>query len=310
MKLWAEIPAFGALAAGIHVAVLAGWPLGGTPDGAGSDGVAHLTISGASGAVEAVVAAWDRPPEALDHLTGRIFAASPAGGSRVTPSVSRDLRPWPATETAKVVAPPSDLLPAIEHPPVPGLPRPEAGAVSPLRPNVPETAISADLETASRGAPSPRRADLRPLPQFTHEAAPNIPPAPAGIVRPMARPDLIASGAGGGKVRGTTSTAPAASMSEKVRLALIASWGAEIRARIEARKVRPKNIRDAGRPVVRITVARNGVLESVRVIRTSRIDALDAAAVEAVRRAGKFPPAPGKLDLPRASFDLPIAFTR
>lgn len=310
MKLWAEIPAFGALAAGIHVAVLAGWPVGGTPDGAGSEGAAHLTISGASGAVEAVVATWDRPPEALDHLTGKIFAASNAGGPRVAPSVSADLPPWTATKTTAMVAPPSDLLPAIEHPPVTGLPKPVAGTMSPLRPNALETAISAELKTSSRGAPSPRSTEVRPLPPLTRENQPNIPPAPAGIVRPMARPDLIARGAGGGKVRGTSSTAPAATMSEKVRLALIASWGAEIRARIEARKVRPKNIRDAGRPVVRITVTRNGALESVRVIRTSRIDALDSAAVEAVRRAGRFPPAPGKLDLPRASFDLPIAFTR
>jgi protein TonB len=90
----------------------------------------------------------------------------------------------------------------------------------------------------------------------------------------------------------------------------MASWGAEIRARVEARKETPASLRASGRPVVRITVTRGGALESVTVIRSSRVAALDAAALRAVRRAGRFPAAPARLDRARASFDLPISFTR
>jgi protein TonB len=111
-------------------------------------------------------------------------------------------------------------------------------------------------------------------------------------------------------VRGTRAEAPVPGLSEGACRSIVASWGAEIRARIEARKVHPEGLRASGRPVVRITVARSGALEEVRVIRSSRVAAIDEAAVRAVRGAGTFPAAPGDLDLARVSFDLPISFTR
>lgn len=128
--------------------------------------------------------------------------------------------------------------------------------------------------------------------------------------RPRARPAQVAAGAGDTGLRGVAGETAATGLSESARQAIVATWGAEIRARIEARKEHPEGIRASGRPVVRITVARSGAVEDVRVVRSSRVAALDEAAVRAVLRAGRLPAAPGGLDLARVSFDLPISFTR
>lgn len=162
-------------------------------------------------------------------------------------------------------------------------------------PGAPEAAMPAPEPPQP---PAPARAETRP----------DTPRAPEN--RPQARPSQLAEGEGGGAVRGRRAETAEASLSDTARRSLVASWGAEIRARIEARKVHPRGIRESGRPVVRITVTRSGALESVSVVKSSRIAALDDAAVEAVRRAGRFPAAPGQLDLTRVSFDLPISFTR
>ncbi|MBT8476574.1 MAG: energy transducer TonB, partial [Alphaproteobacteria bacterium] len=90
---------------------------------------------------------------------------------------------------------------------------------------------------------------------------------------------------------------------------LLASWGGEIRARVEARKRRISAGR-AGRVVVRITVASSGALNAATVANSSGNARLDAAAIDAVRRAQPFPAAPPGLDRSQMSFDLPIAFTR
>jgi len=258
MRLWLEIPAFGALAAGLHLALFAGLP-GGAPDAAGNGGEGTLTLAGAAGAVEAMVAAWEAPPAVAKALAAR------APGPEATPAPPILTREAPRP----VVADPPALLPE-----------------------------------PSRAAPSPRPAPEGPPPAPAAEA----PVAPE--TKPRARPEQVAAGTGATGLRGTRGEAAVAGLSDSARRSIVASWGAEIRARIEARKVHPEGLRASGRPVVRITVARSGALEDVRVVRSSRIAALDEAALRAVRGVGTFPAAPRDLDLARVSFDLPISFTR
>ena len=86
---------------------------------------------------------------------------------------------------------------------------------------------------------------------------------------------------------------------------LIARWGGQIRARIDRRK--PAGI-GRGTATVMIVVGRDGQLIEVTLSASSGAPAIDAAALESVRRAGRFPPAPAGLDLPRYSFRLPVTF--
>jgi protein TonB len=259
MRLWLELPAFGALAAGLHLALFAGLP-GGAPDAAGDGGAGTLTLAGAAGEVEAMVATWEAPPAVAEAVTLR-------------PPEGRD---FPA---------PVHLVSGLSAPA-----RPAASAA----PRMPDLATMQPPRIVAE-APPPRAADKPP----------EVP-----ATRPRARPEQVAAGVGATGLRGTRGEAPVSGLSDSARRSIVASWGAEIRTRIEARKVHPEGLRASGRPVVRITVARSGALEDVRVIRSSRVAALDEAAIRAVRRAGAFPAAPRELDLARVSFDLPIAFTR
>lgn len=61
---------------------------------------------------------------------------------------------------------------------------------------------------------------------------------------------------------------------------------------------------------VAFTVSGNGNVGSVRVVRSSGAQALDQAAMEAVRRAAPFPPIPAEAGRANWPFTVPLAFTR
>jgi periplasmic protein TonB len=302
MRLWVEIPAFGALAAGLHLALLAGWP-GGAPEAAGDGGAASLTLAGASGAVEAMVADWDAPPAVAEAVAmaapvaGEAASAAPLGDTGPERRAAAPLAEVPAEAPPRVIEDAPDLLPT-----------PELASAAP-RLQAP-TAVGAPLAPGAEARPARPEAPARPQPVEAAASPPvaEAPPAPA--TRPRARPAQVAAGTGAAGGRGARNEAAVAGLSDSARRSIVASWGAEIRARVEAGKVHPRGLSASGRPVVRITVARSGALEDVRVIQSSRVAALDEAAVRAVRQAGRFPAAPGALDLARVSFDLPISFTR
>ncbi|MBD3765824.1 MAG: TonB family protein [Rhodobacterales bacterium] len=92
---------------------------------------------------------------------------------------------------------------------------------------------------------------------------------------------------------------------------LAASWGATIRARVERRRIYPPAARGAqGTVVLRLTVARDGRLIAADLARGSGNGALDDAALQAARRAGRFPAAPAALTGAQFRFDLPMTFAR
>ena len=87
----------------------------------------------------------------------------------------------------------------------------------------------------------------------------------------------------------------------------MAEWGAAIRARIERRKSYPVEAKGkAGKVTLRLVVGPDGRLSSVAVAKSSGSAALDAAALRAVKVAGRFPRAPAGLGT--GSFSLPITF--
>ncbi|MBD3805099.1 MAG: TonB family protein, partial [Thioclava sp.] len=102
-------------------------------------------------------------------------------------------------------------------------------------------------------------------------------------------------------------SAPAATLSAGQIRSLMGSWGGQIRARVERHKTPPAGA-GAGRVVVALNVARDGRLLGAAVAKSSGNAALDQAALDAVRRAGRFPVAPQGLAKARYSFTLPMTF--
>ncbi len=285
MRLWVEIPVCLGLAAGLHLAILGGWP-GGAPEAAGSDGAALVSLAGQSGAVEALIAAWEAPPDAMQA------SAAPPGPALPDPPAAPLLPAGPPrpAQAAPLAAPDGSVASLSRPEPPPAPPAPSAAAPRGAAPEHPVPARS--------GAPP--RAEAPPAPPVRPLARPEA--------QALARPQQAAAGAGGGDARGAREeAAEAAALSPSARRSLVAAWGAEIRARIEARKV-PPEVRASGRSVLRITVARSGAVEEVRVVESARVAALDAAALRTVRSAGRLPAAPAALDLARVSFDLPILY--
>jgi len=93
------------------------------------------------------------------------------------------------------------------------------------------------------------------------------------------------------------------------RRAALARWGAKIRRSIERGKRYPRGARGSGTVTVQLSVSRGGALQSVRVVASSGVAALDGAAVAAVRRA-RLPAAPEGLSVRGYRFNLPVAFRR
>ena len=85
----------------------------------------------------------------------------------------------------------------------------------------------------------------------------------------------------------------------------MATWGGQIIARIE--RARPR-VNGAGQVTLTLRIGRDGTLNGLGVARSSGNQALDEAALTAVRRAGRFPAAPEGLRDASYAFNLPIRF--
>lgn len=193
---------------------------------------------------------------------------------------------------------------------------PAAALATPLPPpefRVPEVALP-----SLAPLPAP---DLTPPPAPKAEAEPPKPkPAPKTEPSPKTKPRATAThdtagqraaGSGGGGVAGNNGTAQETVTGTGKVANLRAKWGATIRARIERAKRYPSAAgRVGGTVTVRLSVTRGGDLASVALAASSGNAALDAAALEAVRRAGRFPPAPTGLNDPTYGFSLTIRFSR
>ena len=119
-----------------------------------------------------------------------------------------------------------------------------------------------------------------------------------------------AAGAGGGALAGRADAGQGASANTAKQNSLMASWGADIRARVERRKRYPGSAgRASGTVVLSLKVTSSGVLAEVSVSRSSGNRLLDQAAVNAVQSA-RLPAAPRGLSQGTHAFSLPIRFSR
>lgn len=263
-----------ALALGLHLAVFGiGLPEGGAPS-AGDGGDAMITLAAADADLQALVDSWDRVELPDPVLT---------------------LPPTP---------------PAIEAPPEIALPELATAPPLPAAPKAPAPAAAApDSPPAPQADPAPPKPTAKPAPKQSRREPAETPRKPGGSTASVA--GQRAAGSGGRGAQGVNGSADVPSLTEGVIRSARAEWGAAIRARIERQKRYPTAAgRAQGRVTVLLTVTRAGALASVRVATGSGSAALDAAALDAVRRAGRFPPAPASLTDASYSFTLPISFRR
>jgi protein TonB len=177
-----------------------------------------------------------------------------------------------------------------------------------------ETPRAPEISTAPPPpAPPPPRTEAEP-------PAPSATPVPT--LRPRAKPakkkqsasagvaPQKSAGSGGSANAGNRGSAATSTLSKGQEAKLIAVWGARIRSHIERKKRQPSGTRAKGEVVLKMSVDRDGRLQAVSVRRTSGDARLDAAAVAAVQRAGRFPPAPNDLPGTVFGFSLGINFGR
>lgn len=304
----AEISAFTLLALGLHLGVWVSWP-GAPGGGAGDNGQNSMTLAAASPQLSEMVRQWQRPPD-LSHDIAQPppphVAAQPAPKlTRLTPapvSPAPDLPPPPPNQTE---------LPQISLP----APAPTLVAQAPRLPLVqPMPDGATHIEAALDQIPDPN-APARLIAQ-TRTTPPKIdvtPPIPR--LRPKARPQpqaaqprTRAAGTGAAQTAGSVRkpTPPATGQAQSRRL--LASWGAQIKSRIERQKRYPSGTSATGTARLRVSVARNGALAGVSLRKSSGNRQLDRAAIRAVQRAGRFPAAPNGLTKSRYSFTLALSF--
>ncbi|MCV2881496.1 energy transducer TonB [Actibacterium sp. XHP0104] len=138
---------------------------------------------------------------------------------------------------------------------------------------------------------------------------PPRPPAKAAALPKKPQPPVAAQkarGAGKAPIAGQAEGQDAAQQQ-----ALTASWGARIQSRVARAHRYPAALRRQGHEgtaVVRMVIAADGRLISAALRRSSGHAELDEAALQSVRRAGRFPAAPDDLRADRATFDVPLKF--
>ena len=259
------------LAVGVH---LAGFSLGPDKGGAVSAGVggdALVSLQAADAVIADLVEDWDSPPEVE---TAPLADLKNPETFDAPPSLEAPPEIVPPTVPMMRAPQLSDALPAISPPPAP--PKPVA---------------------KPQPKPTPK-AEAAPKPAAKKKAS-------------GGQAAQKAAGSGGGAQAGDAGKAGSATLSKARINDLRAGWGAAIRNRIERRKSYPSGARGAsGTVTVRLSVNRSGALTGVAVAKSSGNQALDAAAVQAVKAAGRFPAAPNGLSDPSYSFTLPMRFSR
>jgi len=306
MRAAVQIPLFALLALGLHVLGVAIWTAskgGGESEGAGGDSL--ISIEAATPQLASLVESWEAPPDVTQTVTAPAtdpvdtFTAPEAPRAETRPQALPDLA---APIPAQADAPPEPMpLPALvaSVSAAQALPEPAATETAPAAPSEPEPA-------------PPQQTQTTPAPQAPPSPPDGRPPRPAEQSRPAsaAAPAQRAAGSGGKAQAGDRNTAPTATLSAGDRRSLMTDWGGQIRALIERHKRFPDAAKRNGRVVLNVRVNRDGALQGVAIQKSSGDAALDAAALDAVRRAAPFPPAPKTLPGPTFLFALPISFRR
>lgn len=186
-------------------------------------------------------------------------------------------------------------------------------SVMPVAPAMPGVPALLPMTDSTPGAPAPRML-------LADRATPKAPTLETRSAQPPAKPPAApsqpssptrqkkAAGAGAGQAAGERSNARSATATPERQRSLMAQWGGAIRAGIDRAK-RPPRGAGEGMVTLSVQVMADGQLHAVKVRTSSGNPALDIAALEAVKRAKRFPPAPSGLGGGSFGFTLKIRFS-
>lgn len=310
----AEGLVFLGLASALHAGVWAALPATSGSSSAGSPGDAQITLAAAAPSHAALVQSWTRPPET--GVTPERPTAQPAD---TRPDAPRMTAPGPALAPAPDLpallpaalpradrTPPAPVTPPLAHAPeAPRAPSATDTGPAPARAKTPAAPAPANPQMAAPAPDAAPRADTAPPPPLPK-------PAPkAEKPRSAQAPSAPSTGGGQAKAKkpgGQSGTAKTHSRDGANAQALIAGWGAKIQRKVHRRVLTPRGVSGSGTVRIALTVARDGSLRGVRVTRSSGIKAFDQAALNAVRRAGRFPAAPKGLTKSSYDFALSLKF--
>ena len=262
--------------------------------GAGDGGSNRMSIEAALPSISALVRNWETKPEVsepvalnspLPETKSPVALAQDAGPARMTSPVGLDEVVVPDRPLAAETAAPLRPSAAQEHAETPIVASIEA---LPQKPSTPRLNLPKDLRRDLDPQTVPPIADLaprlaeRPLPRPAETDAPAV-----------AR--QVASGVGDAGLRGSARSA-APKLSDAERQAAASAWAADIQRRIARHHAYPRDSRDEGRVRVGMVILSSGKLSAVSVVQSSGSASLDKAALQAVKRAAPFPPAPADLN--------------
>ncbi len=336
MKPILEIAPFMAVAVVAHIGAFALVAEGGVSAG-GDGGAGQITLEGGDPGIEAMIAAWERPPLLAAPLDPVGHAAAHDTGMETLPQLHPSEAPvLPALQALTPMATLADNLPppAPPAPPLAMMPMPEPIQALPDRaPSVDRMPPAPILATPALAglteqpvlisemprSPSADLPDTTPPPPSLLAQAPESSPHPPARPTPRqaqqanrpqssasAAPAQRASGSGAQGHEGQAGQARQTSRVEVDTGGLVAQWGGAVRAAVQRQQRHPAGTRDGGTVLLRLDVHSDGRLLGVALRHSSGHAALDQAALDAVRRA-RIPAAPQGLS-GAFQFNLPVRF--
>ena len=296
--------AFG-LAVGLHVAGLGAFAANGGFEGAGSEGLATLSLQAAPEGVAELVATWEAVPEIADATEAPVAPAGEADFAKVDH--------WSDASLARPSSKLSDAPERVDAPDVHIGDGPTLARVSvPPAPKL----VAPKATDVSRAQPSA----MPPVPSAlaTFDAPQMVDRAVVASVRPAQRPQrsdpvpaLVARGTGGGVSAGAlAATKAVVTQSPAARRAAETAWAGQIQRRIARQQTYPRGARGQGRVRLQMDILADGRLSAVRIDRSSGVAAFDKAALRAARAAAPFPAAPSGLKRDRYAFAQWVNFSR
>ncbi|WP_422050990.1 cell envelope integrity protein TolA [Shimia sp.] len=249
-------------------------------DASGDAGVYEVTLAASNQTMVSMVQAWETPP------------------SVSVPQVEMPQTPMEQSDVAPQMAPP----PEVPERPSTMAPQMVAMFEAPKLPEIDRAVFAPPLREVAAAKPKAPPPTPQAAPAQTRQAQ-----SEASAMQFAQR----ASGSGGGGNAGKVNTATPSANGKARQAKLARQWGAQIKRLVEQNKRQPQRLaQSSGRVVLMISVRANGRVIRAKVATSSGIRAIDNAALAAVKRAGRLPPAPDGFGKKKHAFRLPINFTK
>jgi protein TonB len=258
---------------------------------------------------------WLSPFQPFKPAEDVIEVTVDRGGSPPAVAASEPEPPQQAAPQSLAMPQPEPPAPPPERPPLES-PRPE-----PPKPEPPQRTVEQDVpppeppkRTVEQSVPPPEPPPPPTALDFPKPAPPPPPPPPPKAQPQPQRPPPAAPR----PPAADQAARPAPSPLRNPADVIIGPSGPtqneyfmQLHRKLAQFRYYPQSARDRhqeGRVVVRLVIARDGRLIDARVDRSSGVPAIDAAEVDAVKRAAPFPPLPLHVPGEAATFLIPVTY--